>query len=234
VVCVVGGVANAQVSPVLASSELTLRTTSSVDIQVCIDGVLSEERDGVQATVAARLREALQKTTAVYLIRTFTLARSGATCLVYVYQASTPALAAMAEVDIASGEPKVGQMDTLTVTHNGATLVGTLTVAPWRGEDPPLPVWGVSADELVQWTLGASGVLGACLVAACCFVVLSSARDTRRIREVLAEDRQALKRLLEEGSASSTAVVKMTKKSDTKKKAAAAHGDASTTTSSKA
>ena len=193
--------ANSAAVVVLASSELTLRTTASVDIQVCAGGILSDERAGVQAAILATLQYALGQTSAVYLARTYTTAQ-GAACFLYVYQAPSPTAANEAEVAIqnavaagATGGAAQGP-DTLTVQYGGTQLACTLAVAPWQGEDPPLPVWGVSAPTLVLWATAGGGALAACLLAACCFVLLAGGQDAARAKELLATDRDALRRAL--------------------------------------
>lgn len=165
--------------PIIASSELTLRTTSSVDLQVCASGVLSDEREALEAAIVARLRADLQDTSAVYLVRTYASV-NGVACFLYVYQAASPADAAETEAWIAAHEGN--RMGTLLVNVGSIAFECALAVVPWRGEDPPLPLWSVSASTLVEWTLIAGAVLAVCLFSACCFVCIAT-KGRRRASE---------------------------------------------------
>ena len=183
----IGPRANHAQSPLVASSELTLRTTSSVDLQVCASGVLSDERAALETVIAARLRADLRDTSAVYLVRTYAI--NGGACFLYVYQAASPTDAAETEAWIAAQE--ANRLGTLTVNLGGVVFECALAVVPWRGEDPPLPLWAVPASTLVEWTLIAGSVLASCLLAACCFVFAGEVRNGQRMRRLLeAEDKR--------------------------------------------
>ena len=175
---------------VLATSELTLRTTASVDIQVCAGGVLSDQRDAVQAAVLAEVQFLLGRTTAVYPIRQYTTGL-GTVCYLLLYQAPSPEAASLAETLVAQRSgPGV-----LSVDYAGQQLDCTTAVVPWQGEDPPLPLWQVSAGDLILWG-GAAGACAAfCLVAVCCFVALAHGEDARRAQRLLRRDHRVLRRL---------------------------------------
>jgi len=130
----------AQQQPLNSNSELTVRTTSSVDIQVCAAGVLTDERSTVQTAIATKLKFQLSQTTAVYLIRQYTTAL-GTVCFLYVYQAPSPQIAAETEA-ILTYEAGSGLLSVVYGT-NSASLQCSLSVVPWQGEDPPLPLWQV-------------------------------------------------------------------------------------------
>ena len=127
-----------------SNSELTVRTTSSVDIQVCAAGVLTDERATVQTVIAAKLKYQLSQTTAVYLIRQYTTAL-GAVCFLYVYQAPSPQIAAETEAAL-TYEAGAGLLNVVygTTAASSFSLECSLAVVPWQGEDPPLPLWQVS------------------------------------------------------------------------------------------
>ena len=74
---------------VMAGDEQTMRTTSTTDVQVCVDSVLSDERDAVQTAVLGTLTVGLSSS-AVYPVRRYTTA-SGAVCFLYVYQVNLDA-----------------------------------------------------------------------------------------------------------------------------------------------
>ena len=119
----------AQSVMLIASSELTLRTTSSVDIQVCAGGLLSDQRDAAGAAVLTQLQYLLSRTTAVYLVRMSTT-QLGTVCWLFVYQAPSPAFAATAETLIA----QQSGAGSLVVAFNGQQLQCTTDVVPWVGE----------------------------------------------------------------------------------------------------
>ena len=181
--------------PLIASSELTLRTTASVDIQVCASGVLSDERAGLQSVVLEQVQYLLGRTTAVYLVRQYTTS-AGTVCFMYVYQAPSPREAGLAETQLGQGGDADAPANTLSVAFGGQRLQCTTAVVPWRGEDPPLPLWQVSASDLVLWCGIVGGVLGSCLLIACCFVAVARSEDERRARAVLRTDRHVLRWLL--------------------------------------
>ena len=56
----------AQMAAAEPNTDFTARTTNSVDIQVCASSVLSNERDGVQASVLAQIKLALDSTGVYY------------------------------------------------------------------------------------------------------------------------------------------------------------------------
>jgi hypothetical protein len=158
-----------------ASSELTMRTTASVDVQVCAPGVLTEERAAVAAAVLTTLRYLLMQTTAVYLVREYTTAVSGDMCLLYVYQAPSPTAAAYTEVLLAQqvGVP-VGALSVSYTSATGAsvTAVCALAVSQWQGEDAPLPLLpSVTADDLLLWGAIGGGGLAVAVVVACLCVL---------------------------------------------------------------
>ena len=121
--------AQAQSVMLIAASELTLRTASSVDIQVCAGGVLSDQRDAAGAAVLAQLQYLLSRATAVYLVRMSTTPL-GTVCWLFVYQAPSPAFAATAETLIAQ-QSGAGN---LVVAFGGQQLQCTTDVVPWVGE----------------------------------------------------------------------------------------------------
>ena len=184
--------AQAGVDPLLASSDQTLRTTSSVDLQVCAPGILSDDRALFEATAHAQLRAVLDDSTAIYLTRTYTTA-DAYYCLIYVYQTPSPADAALVESQIADA---MQASDTLIVLFQGVQVPCTLAVVPWAGEDPPLPIWNVPASTMLLWTAVAGGALAVCLFAACIFVAIANTQDTRHARALMASDRLAVHHLL--------------------------------------
>ena len=102
-----------------ANSELTVRTTSSTDIQVCVDAVLSNERDAVQAAVLATLTLGLSSS-AVYPLRQYTTA-SGAACFLFVYQGASPEAARSTAVLLAQLAPSAAA-GTLPIVYKNTQI----------------------------------------------------------------------------------------------------------------
>ena len=175
-----------------ADSELTVRTTSSVDIQVCVPGVLSDRRAAIQALCLAELQFLLGRTTAVYLIRQSTTA-TGAVCWVYVYQSASPSDAANTEF-LLSQQVEPGK---LSLTDSDGQIYACAThVVPWQGESPPLPYWDVGASDLITYGAIVGGTLAFCLLILCCLVLGAGSNDTQRASALLREDRRGLRQLL--------------------------------------
>ena len=209
--------------PLIASSDQTLRTTSSVDLQVCAPGLLSDDRVGFEAAAHAQLRSVLDDSTAIYLTRTYTDAAADYYCLLYVYQAPSPSDAALVESQIAD---VMAAPDTLLVLFNGAQVACALAVVPWAGEDAPLPIWNVPAATMLLWTAVAAGALGVCLFAACVFICVANAQDTRHTRVLLAHDRHALLADMKKHAFSAAATTPHPPPPSTKAAATSAHAKA--------
>jgi hypothetical protein len=160
-----------------------MRSFSSVDVEVCADGVLSSERTGVQSAVQTQLRSVLHSS-AVYLAREFT--KEGAVCFLYVHQA-TSAEGARAAVSLLLGD--TGEMD---VEYKKVGLLCRIEAVPWIGEEVgPLGVgWELTANDVLLWGGCLGGVLTMCLVGVCCCVQLSWKRDSKRAEELLRQDRE--------------------------------------------
>ena len=189
--------------PLPPESELTLRTTSSVDMQVCASNLLSTDRDPVEAIVIASLRYALGQTTAVYLVRESTASAGGTVCWTFVYQAPNPDAAARAGRAIANAQPPGTPRDTLAVPYGGMPLLCSLAVVPWQGESAPIvQLPDLSALDIVFYGGAAGGIMGVCMVATCCFIALSYSQDERRAQNVLRADRRAIRRLIAEAASS--------------------------------
>ena len=90
------------------TTEQTMRTTSSTDIQICVEGVLSDERDAMQIVATNTLTVGLASS-AVYAVRRYTTGL-GATCYLFVYQAPSPDVARKAGVLLAQLLPSATEL----------------------------------------------------------------------------------------------------------------------------
>ena len=162
-----------------------MRTTSSVDIEVCAADVLFQDRDGVEGVVVAQLSALLQGTTAIYLVSQYTTAVTGLICWRFVYQASSPSAAAATETLLAQQPAGDGL---LSLPYQGQTVLCTTRVQPWQGETPPLPLWDLTASDLILFGGAVGGGLSLCLIAVCCFVALARSAEDRRAGALLHAD----------------------------------------------
>jgi hypothetical protein len=104
---------------VAPNSELTVRTTSSTDIQVCVDAVLSSERDAVQTAVLSTLTVGLSSS-AVYPLRRYTTG-TGGTCYLFVYQGVSPDAARSTAVLLSQLAPN-SAAGTLPIIYKNAQI----------------------------------------------------------------------------------------------------------------
>jgi len=190
--CLVSLAVCAAAAQMIATSEQTMRTTSSVDIQACVDGVLSDERAAMQQAVLSTLTAALA-TTAVYPTRVYTTS-AGASCYLFVYQAVSPTAARGTGVILAALNKPPGPG--LPVVYLNTQVQASLSVVPWQGEDPPLPPWNASAQDIIMWAEVVGGVLAVALLAACCFAMIQNSRERRWAQELMESDRASLQELL--------------------------------------
>ena len=181
-----------------ANTEFTMRTTNSVDIQVCASSVLSNERDGVQASVVAQIKQALDST-AVYYTRAYST-NAGGICFLYVYQASSPAMARNA-VPILLRSNNNNNGAAFSVQYNGFDLGCSITAVPWQGEGygpfgPDIP-WQWTGSDVIMWGGCIAGVLVFCVVGMCCLVRISASREQQRADKILQLDRRLIRDLVE-------------------------------------
>ena len=179
--------------PVAANSEFTLRSTNSVDIQVCASSILSDERDGVQLAIQAQLQFALGSTTSVYYTRAYTT-NLGTICFLYVYQASSPDMAKNSIPILLNNEA------TFSVQYRGFDISCAIAAVPWQGEGygplgPDIP-WQWTGTDVILWGGSTAGILLSCTVAMCCFVSISLSRERKRASDILKSDRHLLGDLL--------------------------------------
>ena len=168
----------------LAGTEMTMRSMTSVDVQVCVDDILSSERQDLQNVVHKRLQTILQSS-GVYLAREFTR-EAGAICFLYVYQGISPE-AARAAVPLVMG--KNGEMN---VDYTGGPVLCRVEAVPWVGEDVgPLGVgWELSGSDMLLWGGCGGGILTACVLGVCCCLRLSWKREKKRMDELLEQVRR--------------------------------------------
>jgi hypothetical protein len=134
-------------------------TTSSVDMQVCVSDVLSNERDALQSAVLSALNTALSTDNAVYPLRRYTTLDG--VCFICVYHAQSPSAA----------RGSILQLDSVkTIDFNGDILEARITAVPWRGEE--LPLGAPSMDELMLWFIVSIILLFSCILGMCCFVAI--------------------------------------------------------------
>ena len=181
-----------------ANTEFTMRTTNSVDIQVCASSVLSNERDGVQTSVVAQIKQALDST-AVYYTRAYST-NDGGICFLYVYQASSPVMARNA-VPILLRSNNNNNGAAFSVQYNGFDLGCSITAVPWQGEGygpfgPDLP-WQWTGSDVIMWGGCIAGVLVFCILGMCCLVRISASREQQRADKIFQLDKRLIRDLVD-------------------------------------
>jgi len=181
-------VIDAQVMVDESNSEFTMRSSNSVDIQVCVSSVLSDERNDVQLVIATKLQAELASTS-VYYTRLYTTSQ-GTVCFLYVYQASSPDMARNSAAILLHNEA------TLYVRYKNNDVSCTIAAVPWQGEGygplgPDIP-WEWTGSDVILWGGCIAGLLLSLVIAMCCFVRFSVGKEQLRASEILKADRHLL------------------------------------------
>ena len=142
--------------------EQTMRTSNTVEVQACCSVLLGSGG-------ALLMRDAVAETlnsTAVYVARVYTVASSGVSCALLLYQATNQDMVAESVVTLSSAKMTVADGTPFEVD-----------ASPWIGTDldylgAPLPA-GWTVADLVLWGGCALGLLLTILSALCCYAILS-------------------------------------------------------------
>ena len=149
------------------STDATLRSTNSVDIQVCVNSAfLTPLRGAFQSTLMTTL-QSLLASNALYLDRQYTTLQ-GTLCYLYVYQAPNPSMA------VAVLE-QLSLLTTLDVNFNSAYITCSINAAQWSGDQlsylgAPFPVlW--TFNDLILWGACLLSLLFLCMSGICCYAL---------------------------------------------------------------
>lgn len=169
-----------------------IRSTNTVDIQVCASSILSNSRDLLQVTINENLKAILQ-TSAIYLTRTYTT-DLGTICFLYVYQSTSPQ-SARDSVPIL-----VQNNGILSMTFQSRTVQCAVSAVPWQGEGsgplgPGLP-WQWTGTDAILWGGSIAGILLTCIIGICCYVRIVSSREHERVEKLLMRDRELIRELI--------------------------------------
>ena len=174
-------------------SEEVVRDSNSIDIQLCVGGLLTTDSVAFQSAAATQLA-ALLSSTAIYLTRVYTIP-TGDLCLLYVFEAPNPSSAQLGLARLSPPGQLSGHAASIIITGQGVPWPCTVTASPWQVMDAspmgvPLPFqW--SANELLLWGLCGGGfLLAAALGTCCCALRLSFHRDDATLRAILATDKK--------------------------------------------
>jgi hypothetical protein len=182
------------------NTDFTVRTTNSVDIQVCASSVLSNERDSVQASIIAQIKLALDST-GVYYTRAFST-NAGGVCFLYVYQASSPSMARNAvPILLTNSNNNNNNGAVFSVQYNGFDLGCSITAVPWQGEGygpfgPDIP-WQWTGSDVIMWGGCIAGTLVFCILGMCCLVRISASQERQRADKILLMDKRLIRDLVE-------------------------------------
>ena len=172
----------------IKAQEILLRTTSSVDIQVCAPQVLSTERDSIMEAVGNRLQSVLSST-AVYHARTYTTAIDGGVCFLFVYQAPSPMVARNAV-------PLFG--DVLDVQYEGFPVRCAISLVPWSGLEKNtlgLP-WSWTGQDILLWGSCVGIALLFCVIGACFYVQITLNKERLQAQELYDQDKKMIARMV--------------------------------------
>jgi len=147
-------------------SNAVLRTSNSVDVQVCVTtAFLTPLRGDFQTALFAYLTQTILKSDALYLDRQYTTAQGGL-CYLYVYQGTSPSNAVQALERLTQQ---------ISIQLGQDTIECSVTAAQWSGDDlsylgAPFPLlWTV--NDLVLWTSCVLAGLCLCVAGICCFAL---------------------------------------------------------------
>lgn len=156
-----------------AQPNSVIRTTNSVDVQVCVEtAFLTPQRDAFLQTLTSYLMQSILNSNALYLDRQYTTV-DGGLCYLFVYQAPEPDNA----INVLE---RLAEQPALYVPFGSTTIQCTVEAAQWSGDNlsylgAPFPgLWTV--NDLVLWGACFLTVLFLCLSGMCCyaFIVLRS------------------------------------------------------------
>ncbi len=146
-----------------------MRTTNSVDIQVCVNSAfLTPQRDAFQAALCGYLTGSVLNSNGLYLDRQFTTG-AGSLCYLYVFQAPSPKYA-----QLTLG--RLTEQASITVPLSGADIACSVSAAQWSGDNlsylgAPFPLlWTV--NDMLLWGGCLLSVLFLCMSGLCCFALL--------------------------------------------------------------
>ena len=153
-------------------SNAVLRSTNSVDVQVCVStAFLTPLRGDFQTALYTYLTQTILNSNALYLDRQYTTA-DGGLCYLYVYQGSSPSNAAMVLERLTQ---RVDQQNSLSIQLGQDTIKCSVSAAQWSGDDlsylgAPFPLlW--TATDLVLWASCVLSGLCLCVAGICCFAL---------------------------------------------------------------
>ena len=164
-----------------------MRTTNSVDIQICVNtAFLTPQRSAFQQSLANYMMQMLQSN-ALYLDRQYTT-NQGNLCFLYVYQAPNPSYAAQVLETLTA-------QNSVSVPFSDTNIVCSVAAAQWSGDDlstlgAPFPgLWTV--NDLVLWGSCLLALLFLCMAGVCCFALCKVYRAPRSKEHTVHLDQQA-------------------------------------------
>ena len=179
------------------AATLIPRSTSSVDILVCVQGsLLTTLRSAFQTTLVKYLRDRILEDTAVYLERQYTALVSGDLCYLYVYQAPNPQYSIYAAEQLTTKLNEKNQLllvpFTIPSTDSTVEIQCKVDAAQWSGDDltllgAPLPgLWTV--NDMLLWGSCLLSVLFLCMASLCCYALCTKISP---FKDLSAEDEES-------------------------------------------
>ena len=186
---------------------LIQRTSSSVDIQICVQGsVLATQRIEFQKSLLKYLQDTVLSTDAVYLERQYTTLLNSDLCFLYVYQAPNTAYSLIAVQRFSSKTDQLLNVP-FTFTSSGTNVIVQCKVdaSLWSGDDltylgTPFPVmWKV--NDLLLWGSCILSMLFVCMSALCCYAFCTKINPQVEGDNVLKMDKEILSLLKQKKNA---------------------------------
>lgn len=184
-----------------SSNNPITRTSSSVDIQLCIlngGGILATQRADFQTVLLSHLRQNVFSNTAVYLERQYTTLSGSDFCYLYVYQAPNPDYSAYAVKQLAALTDQILHVPfKMPATGITVTIECKVDAAQWSGDDltylgTPIPfMWKV--NDLLLWGSSVLSLLFVCMSGLCCYALCTRITPLGASGDANQEDNQILK-----------------------------------------
>ena len=160
-----------------AAATLIQRTTSSVDIQICVQGsLLATQRAAFQQELLKYLQTQVLNDNGVYLERQYTTITGGGMCFLYVYQGPNPDFSVYAVRQFAAMNNQMFNVPfTFPSTGISVQIPCKVDAAQWTGDDltylgTPIPgMWKV--NDLLLWGSCLLSVLFLCMSCLCCYAM---------------------------------------------------------------
>lgn len=174
----------------IAERSVLVRDVASIDIQVCLANLLSDDRVGFETQLRQTLKSTLGSS-AIYLISLFS-SEKGDFCFMYIYQAADTSAAQQAFSRLSPKGDGEGNTFTLTVMFQGRDYATSTTASPWQKHKTPFNLQLPDAWTMQDLILWGSCLAGFFALSTCCLCAVILRRtfmqDTENMLNILQDD----------------------------------------------